>query len=133
VISRPWSRDSSALEFILSNIQNARKLTTLRAKNQFFFSDRGHSPSPAPPQWAGDIPPHTPTLSAPLASRSRDLKTQVLVLVSRPRKRFWQQHWIKVDVILFLSHFLVYQKWGIIGTKLPCDICRDIKAGLTTA
>ena len=43
VISRPWSRDSSALEFILSR------------------------------------------------SRSRDLKSKVSVLVSRP-KRSWQQH-----------------------------------------
>jgi len=45
VISRPWSRDSSALEFILSR------------------------------------------------SRSRDLMAKVSVLVSRPKKRSWQQHW----------------------------------------
>ena len=82
MISRPWSRDSSAQEFILSRSQ----------------------------------------------SRSRDLKTQVSHLVSIPRRRFWQQHWIKVDVIMFLSHFLVSQNWGVIGTKLPCDISQKYKS-----
>jgi len=129
VIWRPWSRDSSALEFILSRSQSWSP--DLMAKVSVLVS-RPEDPglglgletwSPRSRSWSQDsmlgayacntitiiyssfkqVLCHQLELMQPvLWSRDHRLEARVhfvQVLVSRPKKRSWQQHWLHIRYI----------------------------------
>ena len=136
VISRPWSRDSSSFcpgldlgletwsprsrSWSQDSMLGAYACSTITVICGTFKRVLCHQlESMQPVLWSRDHGLETrmhsswfcpglrlETWSPRSRSWSRDLKTQVSVLVSRPKKRSWKQHWhIHVDYIIYV-HFM---------------------------